>query len=776
MGEKSELVTHHYQAENLKEDDEPDDEEDDGAGIFGFVESDAMKIQGNRQLEDAIKLISLDAKAAYMEALKRAPNLVATESDPIRFLRFEKYNAWAAARRLVTYWSSRKSIFGENAFLPLDLSGKGALDEGDLAFLNSGCAVMLPSDNKNRSVICIDRSKTIHGKEDLCIRPLFFLLSAASENEMSQREGCIGLVVLNNPTGAIFHRGNVNQAAELIRKALPLRLEKCHLLCCPPEPGASTFKDTFIPKALRKMGKFFSRDAVVHAADTEAALFRELLSYGLARKGLPSSIGGAFGLDKFVERQEQRGLVVKKNVARSSKEQPDLAAIIRETLANYSAQLGETQVPYSEKKNRVDVDEDDRKMAAIPNTRLGTDGQLGETQVTYSTKTNRVIVDEDDRKMAAIPNTRLGKDGDIGIGYHKEAEKHEILCDVPFTITKAIQEEGRARSQLEAADLGLIPDEQKAAYLEARERSPHPVELGSDPRRYLWNDNTDPWVAAQHLSAYWGKFEERAQYKKSLYSIGDDSDNNMKVVSSQPENTATSWVQDGRKRKLDMDDVVSNEVERRAKKRRLDALYARRKRERHRVEVEVLQDQCRQLYEKNRHVATGNKRLEAILAAAKDQVEIYERVQVQSVRGTIHAPARGNVGSSQQIIAEQLRQGPNLHSLLWQRILEQILRDPNLRSDLGQATNQLNNNIVASMASFGARTPLQYPPPNAASRAIQTRLQGSSGQQTRQFLLGQLPSAPRAEVPAPNPAAPPTTTNTLEILAILTAAGAWPPA
>jgi hypothetical protein len=80
-------------------------------------------------------------------------------------------------------------------------------------------------------------------------------------------------------------------------------------------------------------------------------------------------------------------------------------------------------------------------------------------------------------------------------------------ADVPFTITKEIINEGRARARLEEA-LDLIPDENKSAYMEARERAPHLVELESDPRRYLRNDGMDPWAAAKHLVVYWEKRKE----------------------------------------------------------------------------------------------------------------------------------------------------------------------------------------------------------------------------------------------------------------------------
>lgn len=945
---ETEPVTRNYQAEYMNQDDDPDEDE----GLFGFIESEAMKTQANQQLEDAIKLIPQDAKAAYLEALECAPNLVATESDPMRFLHFEKFNAWAAARRLVTYWSSRVAIFGgEKAFLPLDLTGKGALDEEDLVFLNSGCVVTLPNDSKNRSVICIDISNKIDGAADMCIRPLFFLLSAASENEMSQKDGCIVLVVLNSSTGATFHAGNVNQATELVRKALPLRLKKSHLLCCPPKPGASKFTETFIPMALQKLGKFFSRDAGVHVADTEAELLKKLLPYGLAREGLPSSVGGTFAFNKYVIWLEQRGLVVGNEAPLAEDSQWDQSAIIRQTLANYSAQVAETEAGSSENQSR-----------------------------------------DDDRKMAARPD--VGANTEF-IGYEEEglsaAEKNEILrdiygtSDVPFTITKEIINEGRARARLEEA-LDLIPGENKSAYLEARERVPHLVELESDPRRYLRNDGMDPWAAAKHLVSYWEKrkeifgenaflpmtldgkgalsmkcielikcgffailpndkkgrvvmmqnrfylnehlvshgaqerircgfyvfsvmaereesqlhgfigtavfgdndnsltysrefvkgmvgllecgampfklkavhlvyptkkntflhnlisrtlnivgswefmekrtvvhsfdkavdlmedlekygferdstpeylggkwkyayfnqmLDERAQNEKSLYGgEGYDSD-------SKPDSSERS----SKKRKVDGDDAALKEKERRAKKRKMDALYARRKRERQRIEVEVLEDQCKELGEKNRSLDSDNNRLETILKEAHGQVKRYESSQLQAMQGTSQVPPTVGRGSSQQSILEQILQDPNLRGLLQQATGGNVARGSALAASQGpshfangyQAEFSHQPRMPAS-ASTHYRSPTaaqthmqgslgqeslsngtsgQYPQSIATSLALQSLLQGSlmHGYQPQQDASRQLPSGPRAEVPAPtNPAANP---SILELLALL---------
>jgi hypothetical protein len=102
------------------------------------------------QLQEAIDLIPLDEREAYAEAYESCPHLIRSESPPIYWLRYAKYDVWAAAQRMVKYWEWRKVLFKERAFLPLlDISGNGALDEDDIELLETGFFVRLPTSKLN---------------------------------------------------------------------------------------------------------------------------------------------------------------------------------------------------------------------------------------------------------------------------------------------------------------------------------------------------------------------------------------------------------------------------------------------------------------------------------------------------------------------------------------------------------------------------------------------------------------------------------------------------
>ena len=74
----------------------------------------------------------------YREAMAHAPALVARESPRVAFWRTEGGNAIQGAARLCRYWKVRKWLFQERWLLPMTQTGRGALDELDVAILRSG--------------------------------------------------------------------------------------------------------------------------------------------------------------------------------------------------------------------------------------------------------------------------------------------------------------------------------------------------------------------------------------------------------------------------------------------------------------------------------------------------------------------------------------------------------------------------------------------------------------------------------------------------------------
>lgn len=147
--------------------------------------------------------------------------------------RFHYLNPEAAARRLANYWKQRKDIFGERAFLPMNLSANGALSSDDIKLLRTGYFAPLPRDQKGRSVIVKDVSKAHPATHPSC-RQVFFLLQCVMENKISQKDVFVMFWVINNPWAATFVMADLECARHLIRECMPVNMGRMHVIHIPP--------------------------------------------------------------------------------------------------------------------------------------------------------------------------------------------------------------------------------------------------------------------------------------------------------------------------------------------------------------------------------------------------------------------------------------------------------------------------------------------------------------------------------------------------------------
>jgi hypothetical protein len=256
-------------------------EEDDGdkkSAAWSSQDSDeSSSPEAREQLEEALDLIPDEEKAAYLEAIETAPQVIEDESNPAWFIRHERCNFWAAASRLVTYWKERKALFGDRAFRPLKLlTGEGALNEADITVLRLRWLVMLPKDGVGRSVLYFAKAIITSEENSELIfeskcRVSFFWLSILSENIASQTDGFV-FIIRGSPTnGDSGGKGNVRLRGAksffgLIRNAMPARMKACHITCCPPKGARKTFLKIIIPIAIRT---FFEDVGVTHMGESE---------------------------------------------------------------------------------------------------------------------------------------------------------------------------------------------------------------------------------------------------------------------------------------------------------------------------------------------------------------------------------------------------------------------------------------------------------------------------------------------------------------------------
>jgi len=105
-----------------------------------------------------MEAIPMLEKVDYLTALRLAPYLILHESDPTRFLVYHGYDPQQAAQGLVRYWKNRREIFGERAFLPMTITGDGALTQEDIDFHKCGTLVISGQDGHGCPVLIFDPS------------------------------------------------------------------------------------------------------------------------------------------------------------------------------------------------------------------------------------------------------------------------------------------------------------------------------------------------------------------------------------------------------------------------------------------------------------------------------------------------------------------------------------------------------------------------------------------------------------------------------------------
>ncbi|GKY94349.1 hypothetical protein MPSEU_000400800 [Mayamaea pseudoterrestris] len=261
-----------------------------------FLETSMMQQEGMRQLDEAMDMLPPEDKAAYQAAVRQVPYLVMQESNPVRFLRFEKYNAWAAARHLAAYWTKRVQIFGERAFLPLILSSAGALHQEDIDQIKSGYFTFLPVDLLGRTVVCYDPVRRQNNTLISRMRASFYIWSIICENDLSTTNGFVALVMLGRGTFNPLDT-TIKECVDMVVDTFPTFPQSFHIVNSPTGLGQRIFFDLLLPLAVRFMGRLINERTAIHVGEP-AELVVKLCRNGLTRQSMPDCIGGSWTFDQ----------------------------------------------------------------------------------------------------------------------------------------------------------------------------------------------------------------------------------------------------------------------------------------------------------------------------------------------------------------------------------------------------------------------------------------------------------------------------------------------
>jgi hypothetical protein len=146
---------------------------------------------GLRIMIDAIHASSESDKEAYLEAVRQcSPELLHKECNLEHFLICEEYDPWAAAQRVLRYWSLRREFFGPHlCYQPLTL--QGAMKE-DVEYLQKGFVYPLFPDSHGRPVVFYDRIRATKrvAPRQIVSRCLFYVccLAAAELYEQNHQK------------------------------------------------------------------------------------------------------------------------------------------------------------------------------------------------------------------------------------------------------------------------------------------------------------------------------------------------------------------------------------------------------------------------------------------------------------------------------------------------------------------------------------------------------------------------------------------------------------
>lgn len=247
---------------------------------------------GTKSLLDAIEMIPDEQKSSFLKATDRCPDLLESECDFKRFLRYTDYNFWEAAQNVVEYWEFRESLFGDRAFLPLTQTA--ALTRPDVMALQTGNYVLLRRTTNGEGVLLVDRSRTLPASTtESKLRACFYMIHHLSlEGDACNTMDCHVLVLLVTPRTVPMDSDFVRGAIKLL-KVVPAKF-KLHLLLCMPRTGATPLIQTIMATGL----SFASTNVdglEVHNKAIGTPILTELESrLGLTAADFPSSIGGTW--------------------------------------------------------------------------------------------------------------------------------------------------------------------------------------------------------------------------------------------------------------------------------------------------------------------------------------------------------------------------------------------------------------------------------------------------------------------------------------------------
>lgn len=237
------------------------------------------------RLETALSDMGLSDKIDLLKARERAPALVASESPPARFLRCDNFDFSKAARRWCAYWRGRNSLFGSKALLPMT-SYRSLLDPQERLYLETMVNHSIGIDHEGRSVVVFSgRRPTDSGLDaDSLARCYFVLFQRFIRNEVNQSDG---IVLFREWLPAKFFPSCYKKMDEIATRMMPVRIFVQHLLCVLPESGKLSYFQSISSRLFGASSDILAQKTNVHLADSRERLREQIESLGMNISSLP---------------------------------------------------------------------------------------------------------------------------------------------------------------------------------------------------------------------------------------------------------------------------------------------------------------------------------------------------------------------------------------------------------------------------------------------------------------------------------------------------------
>jgi len=238
-------------------------------------------------------LLESTDRTAFDMATKKCPDLLDAESAPERFFEASNRQYRATAENLSNYWSHRLETFGEDrAFLPLTVTGDGALSKEVVAAMKCGAYTILRTDEYDRPVLLIDQAKFCPlccEKTEIMTQTIFYLMNflfSTSDQALSN-----GVVVVLAVDTSRFIEPNARTFKFLQEEIIPIKIRSIHFLVHRKTPQVAPIMTAWLnvfSKWKNSLGRY-----TVHYGECEKEFTSRVAIYGLSRNHLPKRLGGS---------------------------------------------------------------------------------------------------------------------------------------------------------------------------------------------------------------------------------------------------------------------------------------------------------------------------------------------------------------------------------------------------------------------------------------------------------------------------------------------------